>query len=268
MLIPSINTIGLPDWSLRQVVEFAHQQHVPFFEIRGLENTLDLLSLEDFSTDEGIQRSLQLLRDEEVRILSLDLSFRISEINAQMENEIRRYAQTADALGVPYLRFFPGGSLETAQERSEMTEKAVRLLEVMAPYRVTALVETHDSLMNAKVAAELVEKASQSAGVKFGVVWDVVHTVLVGGEAWQHSLALLKPYIGYLHIKDGIRSNGVLDYTLLFEGEMPMKELLLNLQQRPQQFIVSFEWEKLWHPELAPGETAFVDFLKKIRSLS
>ncbi len=30
---------------------------------------------------------------------------------------------------------------------------------------------------------------------------------------------------------------------------------------------VSLEWEKLWHPELAPGPVAALDFLEKIRKM-
>jgi hypothetical protein len=32
-------------------------------------------------------------------------------------------------------------------------------------------------------------------------------------------------------------------------------------------YIVSLEWEKLWHPELADGELAFGDFIRKMRAL-
>ena len=42
MITPSLNTLAFPEWSLPQVVAFARQNNVPYFEIRALENNLDL----------------------------------------------------------------------------------------------------------------------------------------------------------------------------------------------------------------------------------
>ncbi len=44
MLCPSFNSLGMPDWSFDQMVYFCHAVEVEYFEIRGLENTLERLT--------------------------------------------------------------------------------------------------------------------------------------------------------------------------------------------------------------------------------
>lgn len=270
MIIPSLNTIGFPDWTLEQVARFAHQHSVNLVEIRGLENSLDLLSLPDFADPRRLEQVIQLLQVLNVRILSLNLGFRFMDVgvDSEMLASIASYAKLAATLNTPYLRFFAGGDPSTAVGREALAEKAARVLEVIGPYQVTAIVETHDSLVQSEHVVEIVNKANSLSGTRLGVLWDVAHTINLGGEPWRYSLETLGEHIAYLHLKDGCKQPAGMDYTFLFDGCLPLRELLLALNQLPQQFIGSFEWEKLWHPELAPGDTAAVDFIGKIRSLS
>ena len=49
MLTLSINSIGVPGWDIHRLIRYAADIGVPYVEIRGLENQLDLLALPCFS---------------------------------------------------------------------------------------------------------------------------------------------------------------------------------------------------------------------------
>lgn len=263
MLIPSLNTIGMPGWTLARLAQFAQEHPFHWVEIRGLENTLDLLALPALNDPAQAEINRSLLDGAGLRILSLNLRMRFYDYSHAMEEEVRRCADLAQRFNVPYLRFFAGGPMQTRADLDDLIVKAGQVLDILADYPVTAVVETHDTLTHARDVLQLVE----GTGGRLGVLWDVVNAIQETGEPWRETFDTLKPHIRYLHVKDGVRKGGELRYTFLFEGDLPMKELLLFLKRQPEDYIISFEWEKLWHPELAPGDEAAVDFLQKIHAL-
>ena len=73
---------------------------------------------------------------------------------------------------------------------------------------------------------------------------------------------ILKKYILHTHIKDAIVTEAGEKYTLLGEGNAPVKEALHALKSGGYSGYYSFEWEKLWHPEIAEPEIAIPHFSK------
>ena len=55
------------------------------------------------------------------------------------------------------------------------------------------------------------------------------------------------------------------DYVLFGGGEFPILECLELLEEGGYDGWYSYEWEKMWHPELEPPELALPLFAGKIR---
>jgi sugar phosphate isomerase/epimerase len=70
----------------------------------------------------------------------------------------------------------------------------------------------------------------------------------------------LKKYIHHTHIKDAKLVDGKPQYTRLGQGEVPIFEAVDALSKSGYKGYYSFEWEKLWHPELEDPETALADY--------
>jgi sugar phosphate isomerase/epimerase len=70
----------------------------------------------------------------------------------------------------------------------------------------------------------------------------------------------LKKFIRHTHIKDLNLVNGKEQYVLLGRGETPVFEGIDALRNGGYTGYYSFEWEKLWHPEIAEPETALADY--------
>jgi hypothetical protein len=67
-----------------------------------------------------------------------------------------------------------------------------------------------------------------------------------------------------VHVKDGLVKDGKVEYRLLGEGEAPIKQSVQILQKGGYQGYYSFEWEKLWHPEIAEPEVALAKYPAEI----
>lgn len=261
MLIPSLNTLGFPDWSLAQMVDFAQTHSVPYIEIRGLRNTVDLLALPEFSTAQALAESASLLRRAGVQVLSLNLGYRLQDDLAPQTGDIRRYAALAQALGARYLRFFSGGSPQQPPDLERMARGVALVNGLLADAPLQMVIETHDAFVHS--ADILALHARVPGGIN--LLWDIAHTHDDAGETWQQSFASLAPLIRYLHVKDTGLRGGRFQNLSLETGDLNVRSLLDFLAQQQAQFIVSFEWEKMWDPTLGPGEEAALDFLEKVR---
>jgi sugar phosphate isomerase/epimerase len=117
--------------------------------------------------------------------------------------------------------------------------------------------ETHGDL----VKTEDVERVMKTANhPNSGLVWDVSNMWTVTKEDPVEVYGKLKQYIKHTHIKDAKLSAGKIDYVFLGRGEVPIFETIDLLAKGGYRGYYSFEWEKLWHPEIAEPELAFADF--------
>ncbi len=77
--------------------------------------------------------------------------------------------------------------------------------------------------------------------------------------------AKLKKYIRHTHIKDAAMVDGKPQDRFLGKGEVPVFEGIDALLKGGYKGYYSFEWEKLWHPEIEEPETALADYSKVMK---
>ena len=122
---------------------------------------------------------------------------------------------------------------------------------------VMVLMETHGDA----VKTEDILKIMQLANHKHtGLVWDICNMWTVTKEPPAEMYKKLGRYIYHTHIKDAKLENNEPRYTLLGRGEVPIFEAIDILHKNKYKGYYSFEWEKLWHPEIAEPELALGDF--------
>jgi sugar phosphate isomerase/epimerase len=98
-----------------------------------------------------------------------------------------------------------------------------------------------------------------------GIVWDIVNMWSVTREPVVDVYQKLKQYIHHTHIKDLKEIDGKERYVLLGKGETPIFEAIDILAKNNYKGYFSFEWEKLWHPEIEEPEIALADYPRAMK---
>lgn len=117
--------------------------------------------------------------------------------------------------------------------------------------------ETHGDAVYIADLVAIMETARHPA---VGLVWDPVNMWTVTKESPTEAYNALKRYIHHTHIKDAKLVDSKPQYTFLGKGEVPIFEAVDVLTKNNYRGYFSFEWEKLWHPELAEPELALADY--------
>jgi len=262
----SFSTLGCPDWSFETIVNFATNNHYNGIEIRGIKRELDLSKCPEFNSKENIQASLKLAQSKGLKFVDLGSS---AEMHHSDETEkqknldaAKRFIDLAEQLNCPYVRVFPN-DFPQDRERNATMEVIAKNLSVLGDYakatNVTVLMETHGEVVHADDVKKIMQSA-QSPHV--GLVWDIVNMWSVTKEPPSVVYEKLKNYIHHTHIKDLKIIDGKEHYVLLGKGESPIFEAIDILAKNNYKGYYSFEWEKMWHPEIEDPEVALADYPK------
>ncbi len=127
---------------------------------------------------------------------------------------------------------------------------------------VSVLMETHGDVVKIADLEEIMRSAEHS---NVGLVWDPSNMWTITKEPPTEAYKKLKKYIRHTHIKDASLADGKLNYKFLGQGDVPIGEAIKVLSKGGYKGYYSFEWEKMWHPEIAEPELAFADYPKAIK---
>jgi fatty-acyl-CoA synthase len=86
------------------------------------------------------------------------------------------------------------------------------------------------------------------------------------GESVSDVLSVLRGRIALVHVKDARRVGESWELLPAGEGEVPLRAMLKALLQEGYAGLVSVEWEKHWHPEIADPEVALPQHIAWLRS--
>ncbi|PAW76512.1 MAG: hypothetical protein B9S32_14795 [Verrucomicrobia bacterium Tous-C9LFEB] len=254
--VTCFSTIGCPEKSLEEVLDFADRHELPFVEIRTLEGREDLPALftKKFQTPAEVNQVLSRYR---VKPLVWGSSF--SLIGQEQFEGLEQLAPWLE----PYrwIRVFDGGQPGQSLTNEDIArcrrcvESASSVLHSLG-LRTGILVETHGALSDPALCRHFLD----TIGTHVDLLWDSHHTWRLGQTSTAESWRLLGPWVRHIHVKDSrscVGSSGEnFQYTLPGQGEFDFSELFALLESSGYSGAVSLEWEKRWHPELPSLEEA------------
>jgi sugar phosphate isomerase/epimerase len=265
----SFSTLGCPDWTFEAIMNFAVANGYNGIELRGILRQLDLTKCPEFNSKENITATRKRIEEKKLRISDLGSSAGMHyadpvERKKNMD-EAKSFIQLAQQLSCPYIRVFPN-NFPKDQERNQTIDLIIKgLLELgnyAKDYGVTVLMETHGELVQ---SADIEKIMRAAAHPNVGLVWDIVNMWSVTKEPPAQVYATLKKYIHHTHIKDLKMVDNKEQYVLLGKGNAPIFEAIDILAKDGYKGYYSFEWEKLWHPEIAEPEVAIADYSKVMK---
>lgn len=264
----AFSTLGCPTWPLSKIVKTAVDEGYEAVEIRGLEKEMYLPKRPEFST--AIAETRRLFADSNLKICNLGSSANLhyaDPVKRQKNmDEAKRFIDLANQLTCPYVRVFPN-DLPKDQDRQQtidlISENLLGLGQYAKNANVTVLLESHGEVLWKYILLQIMQKAEHP---NVGLIWDIFNMWSITKESPADVYQTLKKYIRHTHIKDGSMVAGKPAYTFIGKGEAPLKEAIDALKADGYSGYYSFEWEKMWHPEIPEPELAFADYPKAIQS--
>jgi sugar phosphate isomerase/epimerase len=268
-LLLSFSTLGCPDWPFERIVNFAEENGYSGIELRGIQRELNLTKCAEFSTPEKIGMTMKLMQQKRLEFVDLGSSASLHHLDVAERqknlDEARTFIDLAHALHCPYIRVFPN-NLPKEQDHNATIDIIIKSLLELGDHAkgsgVTVLMESHGDLVN---TTDLVKIMHDAEHENIGLVWDIVNMWSVTKQPPAEVYGQLKKYIRHTHIKDLKLVDGKEQYTLVGKGESPIFEAIDILRKGNYKGYYSFEWEKLWHPEIAEPEIAIADYAKVMR---
>ena len=267
----AFSTLGCPDYGIDQVIEMALTNGYQGIELRAIEGTTDLASLDAFK-GHGLSATAAKLKNANLDVVCVGTGVKFSEAGkeqqAQNIAETKAAMELAATLGSPYIRTF-GGPVPYTQSYTEtmrwIWEGYNKALELAKEYQVTMVLETHDDFSTGKRVMDVIQGVEDSTYL--GVLWDILHPYRFGEEP-EDTYNLLQDYIYHIHMKDSKKFDAQgFDFYLLGQGMIPIQRCLELLKNGGYSGYFSFEWEKLWHPEIPEPEIAIPDYPKAFKNI-
>lgn len=266
----SFSTLGCPDWNFDKITAFAAEHGYKGLEIRGIQHELDLVKSPVFSSASARSLTMARMKEKGLRFVGLGssstLHFKEAVKRKTQLEDGKRFIDLAEQLNCPYVRVFPNNfpKEQTKEETMDLIKAGLQELSTHAKGSgVEVLMETHGDLV---YMADLEKIMKEVGSSKIGLIWDISNMWTVTGEAPSIVYPVLKKYIRHVHVKDAIKEEGKLRYTFLGKGQVPVFEGIDLLARDKYKGYYSFEWEKLWHPEIAEPELALADYPKAMKA--
>ncbi len=268
-ILLSFSTLGCPDWTFQQITNFAVQHGYKGIEVRGLQRQMDLTQCPEFNTPESRKKTLALMKEKGLQFIGLGSSanMHFAEGAEREKNlaEAKRFIDLAHQINCPYVRVFPNNFPKEA-DKNETINLIVKGLSELGNYakekNVMVLMESHGDVVWIDDLSAIMQAAEHS---NVGLVWDVANMWLATKESPEEAYKKLKKYIRHTHLKDASLVEGKVAYKLLGQGNVPIFKAINVLAKNGYKGYYSFEWEKMWHPEIAEPEIALAHYPKAIQ---
>lgn len=232
----AFSNLAAPGWTLERTVDAVHELGYDGLELRLLDGEpIDVIEL-PASTRRTVAAALA-----GTELVCLDTSI---ELAGAFERPLPAALELAREWGTDTIRVFGG-------DVGDLGEVARRVGPLLAEDVVVAL-ETHDHFASAARVGELLRLVDSPS---LAAIWDLHHPTRVG-ESPVDVVRELGPSIRLVHVKDARRRGELWELVPLGEGEVPVRESLAALRGLGYDGWLTVEWEKRWHPELAPPDEA------------
>lgn len=266
----AFSTLGCPGWEWKKILDFAAQHGFAAIELRGLEGKLDLPTHPIFTADR-IEQTKKEIRASKLQIACVSSSTNLytedPEKRAKELGDARRFIDLASSLEAPLVRVF-GGKADSDKNPAPDEPTKARVASALhelgkyaGPRNVTVIIESHDHFTASATLKDVLQRAGSD---HVGLLWDAHHTFATSNEDPEFTVKQLGPWIRHTHLKDSTGSGEDRKYVLTGRGNVPVAKQIEALRSIGYKGFYCFEWEKMWHPDIAEPEIAIADYARVV----
>jgi len=258
----SFSTLACPDFSWADIYSMAKDLGFDGIEIRGIGDDIDAIKSKPF-TGEQVDKTKEKLETLGLAVscFSTGSCLKYKDKYAEVVEEITQYCELANKMGTPYIRVLAdriGRPEGDTVDHAYIAETLKKLGDIAAKNNVTLLVESNGVYADTKVLRDLLDSVNHA---NVAALWDIHHPARYFGEKPADTYANIGKYVRYCHVKDSLMlGDGSIEYKLMGEGDLPIKEALDLLAEKNYTGYVSLEWVKRWVTNISSAGLVFPHF--------
>ena len=172
--------------------------------------------------------------------------------------EIRKCMEIASNLRIPNIRLRANAAED---EDAAVVNTAAVITELLTEAEnrgVTLLMETAGLFAKTEKLRALLDSFASDY---LASLWNFSSAYFDGGESPEQIIKNLGAYVRHVHINDAKRAGDGIEYCLLGEGELPIKDMMLALRSVNYDGFLSLVWDPAWCEELDDMEIIFSQFV-------
>ena len=251
-------------WSLTfsELINLCRENKIAGLEIHDTD--AKCFSKESPFAKHNIKNTNKMLFESGVFISVIDVVSNLADKSKRsaVQKEIEKAISIAADVNCKFVRlhaYLTDGTDVSVGEADEYVKNFVgEFIEKAKEKEVTLLMETMGIYADTKRLAKLLDGFACD---NFSAVWDIHHTHRYGGESAEVSVENLGKHIKHLHIKDSfVNENGKITYTLLGEGDLPVKQVFDSLRSINYEGYISLELMQDWLDALGDAEIVLPQF--------
>ena len=185
--------------------------------------------------------------------------------HAQSVEEITRCLEIADNLRIPCVRLKAGAAEDTQAAMERVAALVAEVLPMAQDKNVTLLLETSGLFCN---TADLRALLDRFASDHLAALWQLSAAYFGGGESPEKIIENLGAYIRHVHIHDAMPTRNGVEYCLMGEGKLPIRDMMLALRSVNYDGFISLVWDPAWCEELDDMEIIFSQFVQYMKQFS
>ncbi len=263
----SFSTKGWHGRSFDEFISIAKNLGYKGIELHNVKNRLftdENSAFNDYSTS----LTLRKLYENQITIPCIDSICDPADKSTLKESldEVLECVRIAKNLKIPSIRLH---AKSHGDKDVEVVKSFInKILPIVEEAKITLLFETSGLFADTKKLRELLEFYACDS---LASLWDMSETYFIGKESPEKTIENLGAYVKHVHIKDGTLSGDAVTYSLMGDGELPAKEMVLALRSVNYDGFISLEWTPKWLPEIDDIEiilTQFESFMSQFNDTS
>ncbi|MBR2589761.1 MAG: AMP-binding protein [Clostridia bacterium] len=265
----SFSTKGWYGLSFEQFCDTAEDLGFKGIELHNIKNRL-------FTDKDGAfqeytaMATRRKLYERKLSIPCMDSICDISNKAHEAENlaEIEKCLEITDNLKIPYIRVRANAKKKTEQNFRFVSSVLEKIIPLAEQKHVVVLIETKGIFADTAVLRDMLENFASDS---LAALWNVSAAYQSTGEKPDEVIKNLGAYVKHVQLSDTKKTANGVEYCLIGEGDLPLKDMMLALRSVNYDGFISLVWDPKWCEEIADMENVFshfVNFMKQFNDTS
>ncbi|MBQ5995700.1 MAG: AMP-binding protein [Clostridia bacterium] len=261
----SFSTKGWHNSSFEEFCDAAQYHGFQGIELHNIHNRL-FTDRDGAFHDYAAAATLRNMFQRKLKLTCIDAVCDISDAGRQEESfeEIKKCLDIAVSLNIPYIRVkaYSPYSEESFAACADFIEKILPLAE---DSRVVILLETSGTFSDTSVLRDMLERFASDA---VAALWNISAAYFGAGEEPAQVIKNLGAYVKHIHLSDAKLTDGEVEYCLVGEGELPIRDVMLALRSVNYDGFISLVWNPEWCEEIEDMEIIFSHFVNYMKQFN